>query len=85
MKLLSIVLLITISFVCASVTETEYNYYGYNYNTCPEECEELVVYEPLEVEIGVYITQITDVDPDLGTFFAVGYYWVIWPTWYDLV
>lgn len=53
----------------------------YYYNECTAECEELTVYQPLEVEIGVYITQITDVVPDTSSFFAVGYYWIIWPTW----
>lgn len=63
------------------IQKEEYYEEEYYYNECSLDCDKLVKYSPLEVKIGVYLTQITDVSPDSSTFQAVGYYWVIWPTW----
>ena len=56
-----------------------YEYVDYN---CTNTCDsyEGENQQPFTVDIGLYVTQIVDLEPNLGTVYLTGYYWLIWKT-----
>lgn len=51
-----------------------------DYQQCLDQCTDYNTTLPHQVKIGLYMTQITDLNPTGNNFFASGYFWLVWKT-----